>query len=229
MRALRTLIVFAATVIGASAPLAADVAKHVEANGTTISYIDEGIGEPIVFIHGGLADLRTWAALMPYISDEHRFIALNLRYFGEGEWPDDGGLFTTDTHIADVASFVEALDVDPAHLVGWSFGGDIATGVALAHPELVRTLIVFEPTLGGLIKEGEAGDPARQKQAEIFGPVVAALGTGDVEAGTKRSVEGVLGLPEGDFEKLDVGFKTVFMQNARIAVVARDAGRGRNL
>lgn len=209
------LFALAATLIAVEQPLAADSARQIEANGTTITYIDQGSGDPMVFIHGGLADFRTWAALQPYIADKRRFIAPNLRYFGEGEWADDGALFTADTHIADVAGFIRALDVGPVDIVGWSFGGDIATGVALAHPELIKTSIVFEPTLGGLIKEGVAGDPARQKQGEIFGPVIAALKAGDVAAGTKRSVEGVLGLAEGEFETLDEGFKTVFLQNAR--------------
>ena len=216
MRKLRHfLFALAATLIAAEQSFAADVVSQIETNGTTITYIDEGSGDPVVFIHGGLADLRTWAALQPYIADKRRFIALNLRYFGEGEWADDGALFTADTHIADVAGFIRALDVGPVDIVGWSFGGDIAVGVALAHPQLIRTLIVFEPTLGGLIKEGAAGDPARQKQGEIFGPVIAALEAGDIATGTKRSVEGVLGLAAGEFENLDNGFKTVFLQNAR--------------
>ncbi len=56
--------VLEATTILADSTLAADGTRETEANGATPSYVEEGTGEPVVFIHGGLADLRTWAALM---------------------------------------------------------------------------------------------------------------------------------------------------------------------
>jgi pimeloyl-ACP methyl ester carboxylesterase len=211
---IRGLIVSVALAFS-GAGAAAEGIQHLEANGTDIAYVDEGSGAPIVFIHGGLADLRTWDAIRPLVAAKHRYIALNLRYFGPGDWPDEGQKFTAETHVEDVAAFIRTLDAGPVHLVGWSFGSDVATGVALAHPELVATLIVYEPTLGGLIDAGPKGDAARAKQAEIFDPVVEALKTGDVEGGTKRSVEGVLDMKAGDFETLDPGFRTIFLDNAR--------------
>jgi pimeloyl-ACP methyl ester carboxylesterase len=213
---LRHLLVVAAVVFSGTVPVAvAQDMRHVEANGTDIVYVDEGNGAPIVFVHGGLADLRTWEAIRPFIVARHRFVALNLRYFGVGDWPDDGEKFTAETHIEDVAAFIRSLKAGPVNLVGWSFGGDVATGVALAHPELVATLVVYEPTLGGMIAPGPEGDAARAKQAQIFGPVLEALKVGDVVSGTKRSVEGVLGLPAGGFDELDPTFSAVFLDNAR--------------
>jgi hypothetical protein len=66
------------------AAAAGPVAKQIEANGITMTYVEEGTGEPIVFVHGAISDLRAWEPIRGAIADEHRFIALSLRYFGTG-------------------------------------------------------------------------------------------------------------------------------------------------
>lgn len=35
-------------------------AQTVEVNGATLAYIEEGTGDPVVFVHGAISDLRTW-------------------------------------------------------------------------------------------------------------------------------------------------------------------------
>ena len=120
---------------------------QIEVNGIPVSYVEDGSGPPLVFVHGAVGDLRVWEPIREPIASRHRFVAPTLRYFGTGEWPDEGGRFSVDTHADDIAAFIEALDLGPVHLVGWSYGGNIAVAVALAHPEVVRSLILFEPAI----------------------------------------------------------------------------------
>ena len=48
--------------------------KQVKVNGAVFNYIDKGNGEPIVFIHGGLEDYRTWDAQIDTFSSRARLI-----------------------------------------------------------------------------------------------------------------------------------------------------------
>src|SRR3546814_5482880 len=122
------------------------------------------------------------------IADDHRFSAFTQRYFGTAEWPDAGGRFSVATHADDLIAFVRALDVAPATLVGWSYGANVATAAALKAPGIVRGVVLFEPALSSLVKEGAAGDAARKAEQEMFGPVTAAVEDGDEEAATRRLV-----------------------------------------
>jgi pimeloyl-ACP methyl ester carboxylesterase len=135
-----------------------------------MTYVEERTGEPIVFVHGAVSDERAWEPVRPVIADEHRFIAPTLRYFGKGDWPDNGQRFGAATHANDVNAFVRALGIRPVHLVGWSYDGNVAMAAALESPDLVRTLILLEPALDGFIKEDEAGAAAREAAGAMFGP-----------------------------------------------------------
>ena len=86
------------------------------------------------------------------------------------------------------------------HLVGWSYGANVATAVALGNPGLVQSLIVFEPSLRSLVKDGEAGNAARAAAGKMFGPVTAAVQEGDAEKATRLLIEGVFQMPPGGFD-----------------------------
>lgn len=50
----------------------------------------------------------------------------------------------------DAAALLEHLDAVPAHVLGWSAGGLVATCLAIEHPHTVRSLTLVEPSLHGL-------------------------------------------------------------------------------
>ena len=159
---------------------------QIEVNGMPVSYVDDGSGEPVVFLHGAVSDLRVWEAIRDAVAKRYRFVAPTLRYFGTAEWLDKGGRFSVAAHADDIAAFIEAMHLGPVHLVGWSYGGNVATAVALEHPDVVRSLILFEPAISSMVKEGEAGDAASEAQGKMFGPVRSAVDEGDAEKATVR-------------------------------------------
>jgi pimeloyl-ACP methyl ester carboxylesterase len=169
---------FAALSWASTAPAAEPATKEIEVNGVTLSYVDEGTGEPIVFVHGAVSDLRAWEPIREAIADEHRFIALTQRYFGTGQWTGDGKDFGEATHAADLAAFIKTLDIGPVHLVGWSYGANVAALAALENPDLVQSVVLFEPALDSFIKQGEAGNAAREAQGKMFGPGHPGRGSG---------------------------------------------------
>lgn len=203
-------------ILGLGAAVAAEpVTKEVEVNGFTMSYVEDGSGEPIVFVHGAAMDARAWDPIREEIADGHRFVAPTLRYFGTGAWPDGGQNFGEATHADDVVAFIEALGLGPVHLVGRSYGGNVAVAAALKNPGLVRTLIVWEPPLpAGFIQPGETGDAARESAGRMFGPVDAAVEEGDAKKATRLLVEGLYQLPPGGFEALPQWVQEMQLDNA---------------
>jgi pimeloyl-ACP methyl ester carboxylesterase len=208
-------ISFVICVLADAAAAADPAAKQIEVNGVTMSYVDEGTGEPILFVHGAVSDLRAWEPIRGAIADEHRFVAPTLRYFGGGEWADKGELFGVGTDADDVAALIEALDLGAVHLVGWSYGGNVAVAAALKNPDLVKSLILFEPALSSMVKEGEAGDAAREAAGEMFGPVTAAVEEGDTEKATKLLIEGVFQMPPGGFDSQPPEAQAMQLEKAR--------------
>ena len=199
----------------AGAAAAGPTTRQVEANGVTMTYVEEGTGEPIVFVHGAVADARAWEAIRPAIADQHRFIAPTLRYFGKGEWPDKGERFGAASHADDVVAFIKALGIGPVDLVGWSYGSGVAMTAAVESPDLVRTLILFEPSLAAFVKEGEAGAAAREAADKMFGPADPAVEAGENEKAARLLIEGVFQLPPGGFDSQPAELRAMVLENAR--------------
>jgi pimeloyl-ACP methyl ester carboxylesterase len=119
-------------------------------NEADLTFQDEGEGPPVILLHGFLGDWRTWRRQVEALSGRFRVLSLSQRYYYPNRWPDDGAGFGPAVHARDVAALIRALAIAPAHLVGHSYGGGVATLVALNDPSLVRTLILAEPALASV-------------------------------------------------------------------------------
>jgi 3-oxoadipate enol-lactonase len=109
----------------------------LETNGARISYEVAGAGEPVVFVHAGVANLRMWDAEAAALRDAYRVIRLDTRGYGETETE---AVEYSDR--ADIAALLDHLSEPAAHVVGLSRGGMIALDFALEYPERVRSLVV---------------------------------------------------------------------------------------
>ena len=193
-------------------------AKKVEINGVRLEYIEQGSGEPIVFVHGAPHDLRAWEPVREAIAKRYRFIAYTQRYFGTEPWPDEGKNYSNATHADDLAKFISSLNAGPVHLIGWSHGGVVAATAAISDPSLVRSLILYEASvLSVLPAESPEGKIVREDRARMFGPVVAAASeTGDFIKAAKLLQETVFQLRPGEFNSLPEDLQTVLLDNARV-------------
>jgi pimeloyl-ACP methyl ester carboxylesterase len=195
----------------------AQAAKEVEVNGVRLQYIEQGTGEPIVFVHGAPHDLRAWEPVREAIAKRYRFIAYTQRYFGTEPWPDAGNNFSIAAHADDLAKFITSLNAGPVHLVGWSHGGLVAMTAAVSDPSLVRSLILYEATVISVLPaESPEGKIAREDRAKMFGPGVAAAKAGDFTKAARLLQESVFQLRPGEFDSLPVDLQTVLLDNARV-------------
>jgi len=142
--------------------------KVAKANGTELAYVEAGQSTPVVFVHGTVSDYRYWEPQRAAIAERHRFVAYSLRYHEPNRWQDDGAQYSVQTHVDDLAAFIQSLNAGPVHLVGHSYGGDVAIRVALSHPELVKTLTLVEPGIWTLAVESPEGKTALNGVVKII-------------------------------------------------------------
>ena len=76
----------------------------------------------------------------------------------------------------------------PVHLVGVSSGGWIVTHVALAQPDLVRSLTVLEPPIDELVADLPAVQSVRNEWIKAFEPIRAAALPGEATPDGPRSI-----------------------------------------
>lgn len=186
--------------------------EHVEAAGAKFPFVQAGDGEPVLFVHGAFADYRAWEPLREDVAEEHRFIAYTQRQFGTGDWPEEPG-FSRDVHEEDLVALLEAWG-EPMHLVGWSYSGPIVLQAALDRPDLVRRVVIFEPTLETVVEGKPEHAQALADWGAGWGPAAEALQGGDSEKAIQLSIEYVFGLPEGGFETLPEAARGMFLDNA---------------
>lgn len=97
---------------------------------------DLGDGPPVVLLHAGAADRRMWADVMPAIAAAgYRAIALDLPGYGDATDP----AAPPDTAVVET---MQVLGIEPAVLVGNSFGGAVAQRVAVVAPERVAAIVL---------------------------------------------------------------------------------------
>ncbi|WP_030754855.1 alpha/beta fold hydrolase [Streptomyces sp. NRRL F-5135] len=101
---------------------------------------------PALYVHGLGGSSQNWSALMPLLADRVDGEAVDLPGFGDSPPPDDGDYSVTG-HARAVIRLLDAGGRGPVHLFGNSLGGSVATCVAAARPDLVRTLTLVSPAL----------------------------------------------------------------------------------
>jgi pimeloyl-ACP methyl ester carboxylesterase len=165
---------------------------------------ESGQGEPVVLVHGSWGDLHSWDALVAELPG-YRLIRYSRRGHSGSECPPGQGLIEED--VGDLAVIAETLG--PVHLVGNSLGAEIALRLAIARPELVRSVALHEPGFWSLAPD----DPAVREILEGLRPAIELLEAGAVEAGTREFAEWVFG-PGAWEEAVPDALKRVMLANA---------------
>jgi len=118
--------------------------RQVEVVGTTMSYVDTGSGDPVVFLHGNPTSSYLWRNIIPYVSDAHRCLAPDLVGMGaSGPAPDGGYRFADHVSYLD-AWFDAVLPQGPVTLVVHDWGSALGFHWAHRNPERVRGIAYME-------------------------------------------------------------------------------------
>jgi cis-3-alkyl-4-acyloxetan-2-one decarboxylase len=113
-----------------------------DAPGFRMHYVDEGAGEPIICLHGE----PTWGYLyrnfIPPLARTHRVVVPDHMGFGKSETPQDR-VYTLRTHVENLTALIEELGLNDITFVGQDWGGLMAAGFTVRHPERVKRLCLM--------------------------------------------------------------------------------------
>jgi 3-oxoadipate enol-lactonase len=105
-----------------------------------IYYEEAGDGYPLLLITGLGGDLQSWAFNAPDLAKQFKVVTFDNRGAGRTSAPDRP--YTIDGMADDAAGLLDALEIEKAHVLGFSMGGCIAQELALRHPSRVDKLVL---------------------------------------------------------------------------------------
>jgi pimeloyl-ACP methyl ester carboxylesterase len=118
-------------------------------NSVHLHYQQVGQGPDVVMVHGITGNQAIWhLEIIPALMHGHRFTTYDLRGHGYSDMPPTG--YTTADHAVDLNHLLDGLGIDRTHLVGHSFGAEIALHYTILYPERVDRLVLIEPAIAAL-------------------------------------------------------------------------------
>ncbi len=130
----------------------------VELNGIHINYEEHGshYGTPILLTHAYAATLQMWQPQFDAWS-EYRVIAWDMRGHGGTDSPPSQVAYDEKLTVEDMASLLRHLGIKEAVVGGLSLGGYISLEFQVAHPEMVRALVLCNTGPGYRKDDARAG------------------------------------------------------------------------
>ncbi len=123
--------------------------KFIEVQGFQMAYIDEGEGDPILFLHGQPTSSYLWRNIMPHLEGQGRVIAPDLIGFGKSDQPDID--YTFLSHYPYVEGFIKKLGLTNITLVVHDWGSGLGLHYARLNAENIKAIITMESIIAPII------------------------------------------------------------------------------
>ncbi len=121
------------------------ISGYANLNGLKTYYEIQGVGRPLVLLHGGLCTIDTcFGKLRPLLARNWKTVAIELQ--GHGHTADVDRPLTFEQMAEDTATLLRQLKIEKADFLGYSIGGGVALQIAMRYPELVHKLVVIGTT-----------------------------------------------------------------------------------
>ena len=154
--------------------------KNVDVLGSTMSYLELGEGDPVLFIHGNPTSAYLWRNIMPYVANTNRAIAIDLIGMGRSGKPDIG--YTFADHYNYLEAFIDTLGLEELTLVTHDWGAALGWDYARRNPDKVVRLAFMEGVLPSAFPR-----PTFESMGEEMGNMFRAFK--DKEQGHKLVIE----------------------------------------
>jgi len=126
----------------------ANIGAFVDLEGVRMHYMEQGAGFPVVMIHGVGQSLYTWHNNIDAISECFHVYAPDLLGYGYSDKPDME--YTVSDHANMILAFMDSMEIEKAHIIGFGSGGTFALDFLIRNPERVAKAALISP--GGMTK-----------------------------------------------------------------------------
>jgi pimeloyl-ACP methyl ester carboxylesterase len=110
-------------------------------NGVRIWYATFGKGQPVILLHGGLANANYWGHQVRDLARRYQVIVMDSR--GHGRSTRDARPFGYNLMADDVIGLMDFLKLPRAAIVGWSDGGILGIDLAMRYPARITKVFAF--------------------------------------------------------------------------------------
>ncbi len=176
----------------------------IDYNGYKVWYEESGQGEPLLFLHNGGNDHRIWDHQVAHFSKTHRVIAVD--HLGHGNSDRPAVDYTLPLFSGEVAALVDRLSPAPVTLIGHCIGAAMSLHYALAHPNKVRRLVLFNVATEKTLLAGPLADVYRNfsrdpvaREAFIAGMEQNGLPREQTQGGLQMQLGGTLAGDDPEF------------------------------
>lgn len=121
-------------------------AKYVEVDGVSLHYTQDGLGKPLIFLHGLMTSSHLWRNVTPGLTYGNTIYGLDLMGSGLSEKPQNQ-TYSIDTYVNQLGKFIEGFHLENPIIAGHDIGGSIAALYAIRNPGKVRKLMLLNAPL----------------------------------------------------------------------------------
>lgn len=154
-----------------------------------LAFIEGGVGEPIIFIHGSWDDHNSWDKVFKILQQNYRVIAYDRRGHSASTNIDGQGSIYQDVN--DVIGLMGSLGLDAAHIIGHSYGANIAIALCGQAPKKIKSIFIHEPPIFSLLNGTENLEKLKADYLRYMKNTAALIEEGYVEEAAKLFIENV--------------------------------------
>ena len=122
------------------------VESFAKVNSIKLSYEIFGDGYPVLLVHGFGATKESWIAQTPELAKYFKVIRFDNRGAGNSDKPKDS--YALDDFVEDIKGLLQYLNIDKAHIIGWSLGGMLVQNFVLKYPEMANKVVLINTNYG---------------------------------------------------------------------------------
>ena len=116
----------------------------ISIQGKNMYYEVHGEGEPLVILNGIMMSTGSWTSFIDVFSKDNKLVLVDFIDQGQSDKAED--LYSQDLHVEMLNELFQKLNIEKLHLLGISYGGEVAQRFALKYEEKLLSLILANTT-----------------------------------------------------------------------------------
>ncbi len=120
--------------------------KYMQIDGVAVRYKQEGLGHPLILLHGLPTYSYLWRNITPGLTYGNTIYSIDLMGFGLSEKPQNQ-TYNIETYVSQLTKFIDNFHLEHVILAGHDLGAPIVTLYAIRNPAKVRKLLLLNAPL----------------------------------------------------------------------------------